>query len=879
MFIFTFYLPFMNCTFFGRVLIILFTLLGISSLTCGQSHINYLRKSIELIEKDRVQLKLNRARFLNNRIYCQDVNEIIRLNNLSICNMSTGNYRRAIDNLNNALKKEQELNSHLDNSILEYNLAIAKLFPGQRFCFSDIDSSLMRFEKISLSHEKFGLNYYHGIAHFYLANYEDAATLFTTDYSITSHARSKFMEVYSFYLEGKYDLAYRTLKNDFKIINEFAGRQLNYLAVLGNVCSRSNHPDEAIRYYRKVKKNSDDGHACKYFVSKSEADLLPFVRRSSFDRDKDCYLPFSSVYYKDMATVGSVFEYMRVGDFVKVNRIVSQLNLHSSLSYTETYLRAVSAYDLALHEYRTTGKTEKFTYAKKMFLKLQSTSGNMSEPDVLIGIAMSAFYCGEHELCFEKLSLAKRLYPEALKIKEAMAILKFNNRDDEGAIGEINDIVSRNSGYNFSYDVVMSAAFYYYTRNELVEYGVWLKKLKDYYKHRAGYYAIKGMELQQKAISTSNIDTARVLVSEAERSYLKAISLEPMQSTFFANYANLLFDKEFGGLKHLYKHHGKKKDFKKVLSNYERAISLDRDNIYAYNGKSMCYYYAWKSKEKHPGGDLSRELKEKIDSAKFYLDKAITLNKKFPMEIHFFKETLISLYLNKQWMLINEAANISNDSLKMELLFQAWSVAEQAMKLDETKRYMFQINQAVGWSMNGKEGKMLEMHKIIENAYKVDNDKLAIVKNNTGVYYSLNTGEINFSKKRKVDSGNSYFAEAKELANSHIIKYYIERNLYSRDRVNIYYYDPITDYRPRNIELNIEFKRPYFNPQIPIHISQMETFSEQDISSEECIELKQSQFKKKKELTRRALLKIEDVDDGVHCPLQGRKRLIKKSRK
>lgn len=876
--IFTFYLPFMNCTFFGRVLIILFTLLGISSLTCGQSHINYLRKSIELIEKDRVQLKLNRARFLNNRIYCQDVNEIIRLNNLSICNMSTGYYRRAIDNLNNALKKEQELNSHLDNSILEYNLAIAKLFPGQRFCFSDIDSSLKRFEKISLSHEKFGLNYYHGIAHFYLANYEDAATLFTSDYSITSHARSKFMEVYSFYLVGKYDLAYRTLKHDYKIINEFAGRQLNYLAVLGNVCSRSNHPDEAIRYYRKVEKNSDDVLACKYFVSKSEADLLPFVRRSSFDRDKDCNLPFSSVYYRDMATVGNAFEYIRIGEYVKANRIVSQLNLHSSLSYTEAYLRAVSTYQLALHEFRTMGKTEKFTSAKKMFLKLQGTSGNMSEPDVLIGIAMSAFYCGEHDLCFEKLSLAKRLYPEVLKIKEAMAILKFNNRDDEGAIGEIKDIVSRNPGYVFSYDVVMSTAFYYYTRNEMVEYNVWLKKLKDSYKHRAGYYAIKGLELQQRAISTSSTDTARVLVSEAERSYLKAISLEPMQSTFYANYANLLFDKEFGSLKYLYKRHGRKNDFRKVLSNYEKAISLDRDNIYAYNGKSMCYYYSWRSKNE-VYSDQTINKKEEIDSAKFYLDKAILLCKKHSMGIHFYKESLISLYLNKQWMLITEADTYNDDSTKMVLLDQAWGVAGEAMKLNETKSYMFQINQAVGWSMNGKEGKMLEVNKIIENAYKSDNDKLAIVKNNTGVYYTYNTGEVNFSKKRKVNSANSYFAEAKEMANSHILKYYIERNLYSRDRINIYYYDPITDYRPRNIELNIEFKRPYFNPQIPIHISQMETFSEQDISSEECIELKQSQFKKKKELTRRALLKIEDVDDGVHCPLQGRKRLIKKSRK
>jgi hypothetical protein len=249
------------------------------------------------------------------------------------------------------------------------------------------------------------------------------------------------------------------------------------------------------------------------------------------------------------------------------------------------------------------------------------------------------------------------------------------------------------------------------------------------------------------------------------------------------------------------------------------------------------------------------------------------------MEIHFFKETLISLYLNKQWMLINEAANISNDSSKIELLYQAWSVAEQAMKLDETKRHMFQINQAVGWSMNGKEGKMLEMHNVIENAYIGDNDKLAIVKNNTGVYYSFNTGEINFSKKRKVDSGNSYFAEAKELANSHIIKYYIERNLYSRDKVNIYYYDPITDYRPRNIELNVEFRRPYFNPQMPIHISQMETFNLQDISSEECNEKRQGQSKRKKELTRRALLQIEDVDDGVHCPLQGKKSFIKMSRK
>jgi hypothetical protein len=284
----------------------------------------------------------------------------------------------------------------------------------------------------------------------------------------------------------------------------------------------------------------------------------------------------------------------------------------------------------------------------------------------------------------------------------------------------------------------------------------------------------------------------------------------------------------------------------------------------------MCYYYAWKSR-KEKVSEHSLESQLEIDSAKFYLDKAILLNKKFPMEIHFFKESLISLYLNKQWMLINEAESSDIDSMKMSLLSDAWQVAEQAMILDSAKKYMFQINQSVGWSMNGKEEKMKGMNRAIEDSYKDDKDKMAIVKNNTGVYYSNFPVGSSDTRGKQVSSASGYFSEAKEMANSHVLKYYIDRNLYSREKVYIYYYDPITDYRPRNIELNIEFRRPYFNPQVPIEISQMETFNVQDISSEECTDVKRKKVGKKRELTWWDLYRIEDVDDGVHCPLQDKK--------
>jgi hypothetical protein len=174
-------------------------------------------------------------------------------------------------------------------------------------------------------------------------------------------------------------------------------------------------------------------------------------------------------------------------------------------------------------------------------------------------------------------------------------------------------------------------------------------------------------------------------------------------------------------------------------------------------------------------------------------------------------------------------------------------------------------------TMNGKEEKMKGMNRAIEDSYKDDKDKMAIVKNNTGVYYSNFPVGSSDTRGKQVSSASGYFSEAKEMANSHVLKYYIDRNLYSREKVYIYYYDPITDYRPRNIELNIEFRRPYFNPQVPIEISQMETFNVQDISSEECTDVKRKKVGKKRELTWWDLYRIEDVDDGVHCPLQDKK--------
>ena len=214
----------------------------------SQSYQKRMEKASDIIIFDKIDNSLSskRLRNLSEDNFCNDVNSIIRRNNLAIYKMSTGRFKGAIGQLNNAQKLELKLQTHLDESILDYNLAIANLYPGKDFCFSKLDSAKQRLQSLPLKHEVYGLNYYIGIADFYKGDFESAASYFHSDFTISGSARALFSEIYSLYLTGSYLKAYDFYSKNKFLIKQFIGNSYIYKHILANVCSRAKKNREAI---------------------------------------------------------------------------------------------------------------------------------------------------------------------------------------------------------------------------------------------------------------------------------------------------------------------------------------------------------------------------------------------------------------------------------------------------------------------------------------------------------------------------------------------------------------------------------------------------------------------------------------------------------
>ena len=839
----------------------------------SQSYQKRVEKASDIIISDNIDKKLssNRLRNFSEDNFCNDVNSIIRRNNLAIYRMSSGSYKSALGQLKNAYDLELKLQTHLDESILDYNIAIANLYPGKDFCFTKLDSAKQRLQSLPLKHEVYGLNYYIGIADFYKGDFESAADSFHSDFTISGSGRSLFSEIYSLYLTGAYLKAYDIYSKNKFLIKQFIGGSYSYKHILANVCSRAKRNKEAIDLYEDVSFSDLNRGSFDFFVAKSDSTLDYYLKKQTPKKDKLCYREFSKTTFRDLKEINLLFEIAALGNIKTAKRHSDKLNVSNNLKRTELYLNAQINYQYALLQFRKTGSVEAFTTAKKSFLKLDNLKGVKLNVNVLLGIVMSAYYCGETKLSEEKLDMARRLYPNDLKLMEAAALIKFSKRDDDAAIIELENILSKSSEYSFSYDAEMSAAFYYLNRNDIASYSYWLDKLQRFYSERAGYFAVRAIEKQGQAISATSADSAKVYAIQSEKFFKKAIQIEPRQSTFYANYANLLFDEEFGSLAYIFNKRSKNNRYNRTKDLYKNAINLDRDNAYAYNGIAMCYYYKWQRRAKN---DKANENHSDMDSAIYYLDKSISITKKNSMDIHFYRQSLISLYLNKQWMLIGKAQSLQGKSIADSIMNQAWISAELGMALDETQKFMFLINQGVGWSQIGNESNMNRLFNVAVELFPNNTDIQSIVSNNKGVFYLLHpTGAdatSGGSKGRPTEVAMDFFRKGLESATSHTLVYYINRNIQNAQSFKnlryIYYYDPVKDYRPRNIELNIEFDRPYFNPQIGIEISQMETFPIEDISSEQCVEVKTAKTSSSVRKNFWKTNKREKIDEGVHCP-------------
>lgn len=823
----------------------------------AQNNVRKLERATEIIqtiENDDNQKELSK---LNNFKTCHLQNEIIRKNNQGILALTEGRYLLAKSYFSIAIELERELNSSLDESLLEFNYSIANLYPNKRFCFTKIDSAQQHLLSIPKKHDKYGLNYYLGMAEFYKGNYKAAQSYFSEDFKITTDPRSILAEVYSYYLMGDYQNAYIGYKNHKSAINTFANQEIYYNEIIGNICSKAGEHSEAIEAFKKINPKywKSDDKSCKHFATNS--DLKPFLREPLGKRDNDCSQKYMTAKYDDILEINLAFENLSLNNFKKTEKIVEDFKSSNALDYTKNYLKAICAYKDAINTLHLSGKKEKFSYAKQLFIDVIKNSndllGNNTDENIYIGLAFSSFYCGELAQCRDYILRAKRSNPNNPKTLEANSILNFVERRDEDAINEIKKIIDIDPSYDFSYDATVSVAYYYYLHGEINEFSIWFEKLKVKYSDFGGYYALEGLLHHNVAIQTESSQQANSESNIAKEYYEKALSKEPLETTFYSNYANLLFDMLYGNNSYLFSA-SKDINFQKIVDNYNKAISLDSENTYAYNGKSMCYYQEWQK-------DKTKTIF--LDSAIDFVDKAISTHNKLNNDIDYYRNSLTSLYLNKQWLLLNKAENSNKDSIGQNME-KAWAAAENGIKLIPSAINVFRINQAVGWAHLNDETKMKELHDTC--LVSSSEDMVAVILNNKGVFYHKNNNSV---------ASEEHFNQGLTFAKYHVTKNTLNVNLKNIDpKFEIYYYKPVTDFRPRNIELNIDFEQPYFNPQLDFELSSMETFSFDNIIKEECPE--KHEIKEKKEMgyfeEKQISKKVEDT--WIHCPSE--KKLLSK---
>lgn len=361
---------------------------------------DYLKKSNKLISKGKIGKNRTYQITIKSIQECsKNENDIIKgLNNYGVLLLYSNkhNENAAIKTYRNILLKANESKYDIDFSIVKFNLAVALL--NEKY-YTESLSILQTLDESTFS--KYSINYYKGIAHYYLNNLVVAENSFIKDIDAGSNGKSQYALGYLKYKQGKFKESENLLIKSSKKVNRDL---LNW--TLGNVTSILFKHKQSLRYFSKI----------------SNSSIMQYNKNISIAGQFNALLRIKS----------SKKEVIKTGQRI--------------LKYETLYTSAVSEYlDLYYND------------AIKLYSKAITKNQEYKYP--YLGRAITLSRTGGYRESILDYSAAIKLDNHFWLSYEGRAVSYFMIENKSKGIADIEFIIQNDTNYIFSYDALSGYAF------------------------------------------------------------------------------------------------------------------------------------------------------------------------------------------------------------------------------------------------------------------------------------------------------------------------------------------------------------------------------------------------------------------------------------
>ena len=720
---------------------------------------NDLAKSSRLVEKN--EIFSNRyARLVKSawRDDCKSssLNWSISRNNYGIYFLTLGEYEEASIYFKKAKLKVESKGLQFETEILDFHLGISAIgiSNGKDRNNSPV-SEPNYFDLISpLKFDNYGLNYYRGFQSIVAQDFTIAEQYFLLDIQNGNDyvGRSNFALAYSYYRSGNYKSSLGLLDSSTYTI-----RSENNL-IRGNIYLKNKSYREAIDNYDKLQSAREE----------KSTFIVPKVRDGvSIESKPGTGVRFT---YNYIGTISEAYTKIERGRYSRAEGFLSRKFKEGAGKY-----RYPTQYAFALVKFHN----ENWIEAVKAFREVLDKNPTLAH--AYLGSALCHYRLGnkvQSKIDMDKaIGMDKTLYAA----REARALYFFSEHDQVNAMQDIDFILQTNEEYEFSYDALISRGFYYLQNNEKSSFEEIQAKLLKSYPDQAGTYMLQGLSLERFS--------KKIIL--AKNKFKKAVNIEDTVSNHWANLANIYFTLSYGICDEKINNKQKIRFGKNAKKSFKKSVKLDPNNVYAWNGLSMCF------------------LEEnELDSALYYVNLAIErFEKSADLSKSHCKIELSSLLMNAQFVAISKTQKLfqsgySQDSINSEM-HVAWEYARKGMKYHpDTIEYY--INQGFGWQQLRDSSLM---NKYYSAAIGTNSEFIA--HNNLGVNF-----KIRYSNESKA---KEEWDMAYEQTNEEGLKRLIDSNRSGRQEPqNLYYYLPVMDWRPLEIKVKVELPVLYFDPPLPL---------------------------------------------------------------
>ena len=395
---------------------------------------DYLKKSNKLISKGKYRKNRTYQITIKSILDCsKNENDLINgTNNLGVLLLYSKQHNEgaATKIFRDLLLKSNDTKYDIDFAMVKFNLAVALIIEKNYFASLSILQSLD--ESVFA---KNGINYYKGIANYYLNNLKTAEAEFNEDITLGSKGRSQYALGYLKYKQGKFKESENLLIKSSKKVD----RDLLFWT-LGNVTSLMNKHKQSLTYFNKISNSP------------------------------------SLQYNKTISLAGQNNSLFKINSAKNAIKRTGQ----KILKYETLYTSAVSEYlDLYYND------------AIKLYSKAITKNQEYKYP--YLGRAITLSRTGGYRESILDYTAAIKLDNHFWLSYEGRAVSYFMIENKSKGIADIEFIIQNDTNYIFSYDALSGYAFALLDANRLDDAIKYFNKLIAQFPNKSAGYSGLGI--------------------------------------------------------------------------------------------------------------------------------------------------------------------------------------------------------------------------------------------------------------------------------------------------------------------------------------------------------------------------------------------------